>query len=105
MPHTDIIYYIQSFCVVPDGVQAGVESAGYREELKCKADAISRLQYEVYWFATKTNLSEAPVDEMLGMLSNVCTCLDLSMCKCKLLCSRLLCIITYYYILEFVITH
>ena len=99
----DIIHYVQSFCVVPDEVQApGVESAEYSEELKCKADAMSRLQYEVYWFVTKTNLSEAAVDELLGMLSNVCTFVDLrwlSMCNCKSLCYVLLRIITYYNLL------
>ena len=40
----DIIHNIQSYCVVPNQVQApGVESAGYREDLKHKADAMSRL--------------------------------------------------------------
>ena len=40
---TDIIHDIESSYVIPDRVQApGVESAGYREELKRKADAISR---------------------------------------------------------------
>ena len=46
---------IQSYYVVPGGLQApGVESAGYKEEQKPKADAISRLQYEVCSFTTKT---------------------------------------------------
>ena len=55
----DIIHNIQSYCVVPNGVEAcGVESAGYTEDLKQKADAMSRLQYELYSFATKNNLSE-----------------------------------------------
>ena len=40
-------------------------------QLKRKADAIFRLQYEVYSFATKNNLSEAAVDELLDMLSNI----------------------------------
>ena len=57
---------------MPDGDQApGVDSDGYRVGLKRKAAGISRLMYEVYSFSTKTNLSEAAVDELLGMLSNV----------------------------------
>ena len=48
-------------------------SDGYREGLKHKADAITRTQYEVYSFSTKHNLSEAAGDELLEMLSNVCT--------------------------------
>ena len=60
--------------MVQNGVQApGLESAKYRKGSKRKADAISRLQYKVYSFATKNNLSEAAVDEFLGMLSNVRT--------------------------------
>ena len=54
--------------VVPDGDQSedpGVESGEYRTRLKRKADRISRSQYEVYSFATKHNLSEAAVDELL----------------------------------------
>ena len=50
----------------------GVESGEYRTHLnlKRKADCISRSQYEVYSFqvATKHNLSEAAVDELLEML-------------------------------------
>jgi len=58
--------------VVPDGDQdPGVESGEYRTRLKRKADSISRSQYEVYSFVTKHNLSEAAVDELLEMLSNV----------------------------------
>ena len=65
---------VQSLHVVPDGDQApGVDSDGYRVGLKRKVSDISRSQYEVYSFATKHNLSEAAVDELLGMLSNVCT--------------------------------
>ena len=44
-------------------VQSGAE---------CKAADISRTQYEVYSISTKNNLSEAAVDELLEMLSNVC---------------------------------
>ena len=50
-----------------------LESDRYREELKRKADDISRSQCEVYSFATEHNLSGAAVDELLGMLSNICT--------------------------------
>ena len=49
----------------------GVESGEYRTHLKGKADCISRSKYEVYLFATKHNFSEAAVDELLEMLSNV----------------------------------
>ena len=84
----DITHNIQSYCVVPNAVQApGVKSAGYRGELKRKADAMSRLQYEVYSFATTNNLSEAAVDELLGMPSNLCTFQHV----------ELLHIFTYYY--------
>ena len=41
--------------------------------LKRKAAGISRSQYEVYSFSPKHNLSEAAVDELLGMLGNVST--------------------------------
>ena len=59
---------------MPDGDQApGVESDGYRVGLKRKVADISRSQYEVYSFSTKHDLSEAAVDELLGMLSNVST--------------------------------
>ena len=71
-----ILYYqlLLEPYVVPDGDQApGGESDGYRLGLKRKFAAISRSQYEVYSFATKHNLSEAAVDELLGMLNNVCT--------------------------------
>jgi hypothetical protein len=70
----DIIKDVRGHYAVPDGDQVpGVESDGYREGLKRKADAITRTQYEVYSFSTKHNLSEAAVDELLEMLSNVCT--------------------------------
>ena len=60
--------------VVPDGVQEqGVRSDGHRLDLKRKAEQITRSQYEVYSFATKHNLSEAAVNELLEMLSNVST--------------------------------
>ena len=69
-----IISDVRSLYVVPDGDQApGVDSDGYRVGLKRKAAGISRSQYEVYSFSTKHNLSEAAVDELLGMLSNVST--------------------------------
>ena len=69
-----IINNARSLYVVPDGDQApGVVSDGYRVGLKRKVAAISRTQYEVYSFSTKHNLSEAAVDELLEMLSNVCT--------------------------------
>ena len=75
----DIIEDVRSHYAVPDGVQEpGVESDGYRVGLKRKADAITRTQYEVYSFSTKHNLSEAAVDELLEMLSNVCTHLEYS---------------------------
>ena len=75
---TNIIHDIQSSYVVPDRVQApGVESAGYRE-------AISRSQYEVYSFTTKNNHSEAAVDELLGMLSNVHIYLEFTIISVKL---------------------
>ena len=71
---TNVINDVRSLYVVPDGDQPpGVESDGYRVGLKRKVAEISRSQYEVYSFATKHNLSEAAVDELLGMLSNVCT--------------------------------
>ena len=70
----DIIQNVRGHYAVPDGDQEpGVESDGYRAGLKRKADAITRTQYEVYSFSTKHNLSEAAVDELLEMLSNVCT--------------------------------
>ena len=69
----DIIRYVRRQYAVPDGVQApGVVSDAYRLELKRKADAISRSQYEAYSFSTKHNLPEAAVTELLEMLSNVC---------------------------------
>ena len=71
---TNVINDVRSLYVVPDGDQPpGIESDGYRVGLKRKVAEISRSQYEVYSFATKHNLSEAAVDELLGMLSNVCT--------------------------------
>jgi len=67
-----IIEDMRGHYVVPDGDQdPGVESGEYRTRLKRKADSISRSQYEVYSFVTKHNLSEAAVDELLEMLSNV----------------------------------
>ena len=84
--------------MIPDRVQApGVVSAGYREELKRKADAISRSQYEVYSFATKYNLSEAAVDELLGMLSNVRVFFELTKWNCTQ-------IIAYYPVLLHITT-
>ena len=64
---------IASEYTVPEGEQRpGVETEGYRAQLKHKADVISRSQYEVCSFSTKHNFfSEAAVDELLGMLSNV----------------------------------
>jgi len=71
---SNIINNVRSLYVVPDGDQPpGVESDGYRVGLKRKVAEVSRTQYEVYSFATKKNLPEAAVDELLGMLSNVCT--------------------------------
>ena len=71
----DVIRDVRSHYDVPDGDQeVGVEdTGGYRASLKRKAADISRTQYEVYSFSTKNNLSEAAVDELLEMLSNVCT--------------------------------
>jgi len=68
----EIIEDLRGHYVVPGGDQdPGVESEEYRTRLKRKADSISWSQYEVYAFATKHNLSEAAVDELLEMLSNV----------------------------------
>ena len=64
----------------------------------------SRSQYEVYSFATKNNLSEVAVDELLGMLSNECTFLDLSMLNCYVLL-RIITYYTYYYVLLHIITY
>ena len=73
-PATHLISNVRNHYVVPDGVQdPGVESDGYRVGLKRKAEHITRSQYEVYSFATKHNLSEAAVNELLEMLSNVST--------------------------------
>ena len=72
----DVIRDVRSLYVVPDGVlNPGVVSDGYRQALKRKADSITRSQYEVYSFSTKHNLSEAAVNELLEMLSNVSSCL------------------------------
>ena len=61
---------------VPEGVQAaGNESGEFRAGMKRRADGITRSQYEVYSFSTKHNLSEAAVDELLSVLSNVSTSL------------------------------
>ena len=71
---SEIISDVRSLYAVPDGDQApGLDSDGYRVSLKRKVADISRSQYEAYSFATKHNLSEAAVEELLGMLSNVCT--------------------------------
>ena len=46
LARADIIHNIQSYRVVLNGAQAPgvqVESAGYREELKCKADAMAAM--------------------------------------------------------------
>ena len=68
----EIIENMRGHYDVPDGEQdPGVESGEYRTRLKRKADGLSRSQYEVYSFSTKHNLSEAAVDELLEMLSNV----------------------------------
>ena len=60
--------------MVPDGDQgrqaSGIKLDGYRVGLKHKVADISMLQFEVYSFAKKHYLSEATVDELLGMLSN-----------------------------------
>ena len=70
---SDIIRDVRSHYAVPDGDQApGLVCDGYRVELKRKVADISRSQYEVYSYVTKHNLSEAAVDELLEMLSNVC---------------------------------
>ena len=79
---------------------------------KRKADDISRTQYEIYLFLTKHNLFGAAVDELLEMLSNVCTSFDQSRRKagpatCEfdwsseydLYCKLLLPIMYYYYII------
>ena len=71
---SEIISDVRSLYEVPDGDQApGFDSDGYRVSLKRKVAEISRSQYEAYSFATKHNLSEAAVEELLGMLSKVCT--------------------------------
>ena len=74
----DVISDMRGHYDVPDGDQApGVDdTGGYRVGMKRKAANISRTQYEVYSFSTKKNLSEAAVDELLEMLSNVCTSFD-----------------------------
>ena len=75
----DAISDVRSHYYVPDWDQeAGVEDTeGNRAALKRKAADISTTQYsfstKVYSFSTKKNRSEAAVDELLEMLSNVCT--------------------------------
>jgi hypothetical protein len=70
----DIVRDVRLNYAVPEGAQEpGVESDTYMTGLKRKADGITRSQYEVYSFATKHNLSEAAVNELLEMLGNVCT--------------------------------
>ena len=72
---SDIINDVRRHYLVPDRDQLPeVDSDNYRVGLKRKAADITRSQYEVYSFATKYNLSEAAINEMLGMLSNVCIC-------------------------------
>ena len=69
-----IINDVRSSYVVPDGDQApGVVSDGYRVGLKRKVADISRTQYEIYSYATRHDLSEAAIDKLLAMLSNVST--------------------------------
>ena len=71
---SDIINDVRRHYLVPDRDQLpAVDSDTYRVGLKRKAAHITRSQYEIYSFATKHNLSEAAVNELLGMLSNVCT--------------------------------
>ena len=67
-----------------------MESDGHRVGLKRRADAISRTEYEVYSFSTKHNLSEAAVDELLEMLSNVCTHLGHSSRFNAIICANVL---------------
>ena len=71
----DVISDVLGHYEVPDSDQAaGVEDTGLcRAGLKHKAADISRTQYKVYLFSTKHNLSEATVDELPEMLSNICT--------------------------------
>ena len=72
-----IISDVRGLYFVPDGDQApGVESDGYRVGLKHKVADISRSQYEFYSFATRHNLSEASVDELLDSKQ----CMYLIMC-------------------------
>ncbi len=57
---------------MPPGPQpAAIESDELRVGMKRAAADISRSKFEVYNFATKHDLSEAAVDELLQMLSNV----------------------------------
>ena len=57
---------------VPHGTQPGaIESDELQVGMKRAAADISRSKFEVYNFATKHDLSEAAIDELLQMLSNV----------------------------------
>ena len=69
-----IINDVRRHYVVPHGEQApGVLTDGHRQGLKRKVADNSRTQYEIYSYATRHNLSESAMDELLALLTNVST--------------------------------
>ncbi len=63
---------VRGHYAVPPGTHpAAIESDELLVGMKHAAADISRSKFEVYNFATKHDLSEAAIDELLQMLSNV----------------------------------
>jgi hypothetical protein len=60
-----------NFAVPPGTQPEAIESDDLRVGMKRAAENISRSKFEVYNFATRHDLPEAAIDELLQMLSNV----------------------------------
>ena len=60
-----------NFAVPPGTQPEAMESEDLRVGMKRAAENISRSKFEVYTFATRHDLPEAAIDELLQMLSNV----------------------------------
>lgn len=70
---------LEDYFVIPEGsMEEGHSTEEYQAELRTAANHISRSQYEIYSFATRHDLSEAAIDELTALVSNV-SALDLKL--------------------------
>ena len=70
---------LEDYFVIPEGsMEDGHSTEEYQAQLRTAANDISRSQYEIYSFATRHDPSEAAINKLTALVSNV-SALDLKL--------------------------